>query len=298
MPDEVQKKGQLSNATAFPTYQFFQDSNYDFGIPGQNATSQTPQSPVALPVSNELQNTTAQASYEARSEADSYKARSEAATYEARSEAASSEARSGAATYEARSEAASSEARSGAATYEAGSGAPAEAPYEASRLSTVDNAPWATPSELGTVEASVKTTECSFAAEDEFSAKFNFEASLLKIFWRIDIDRNNHVSRPELMQAIENDWFTDDEKLLVKILLACYDDIALGSLLLDAGLTVRQILCFAPFAEIIASQSASQQPNADSSHSSNSTYGTADPKLQGRNGKKAQIHFQNQLFRR
>ena len=280
MPDEVQKKGQLSNATAFPTYQFFQDSNYDFGIPGQNATSQTPQSPVALPVSNELQNTTAQASYEARSEADSYKARSEAATYEARSEAASSEA------------------RSGAATYEAGSGAPAEAPYEASRLSTVDNAPWATPSELGTVEASVKTTECSFAAEDEFSAKFNFEASLLKIFWRIDIDRNNHVSRPELMQAIENDWFTDDEKLLVKILLACYDDIALGSLLLDAGLTVRQILCFAPFAEIIASQSASQQPNADSSHSSNSTYGTADPKLQGRNGKKAQIHFQNQLFRR
>jgi hypothetical protein len=174
MPDEQPKISQQSNVNAFSTYEFFQDSNYDFYTAGQNAAPQTPQSPAALP-----------------------------------------------------------------------SAEPQLLAYDC-----VDSAPWATPEE----SCPRNIAGLKADSEDDFSGNFNFEASLLKIFWRIDVDRNNHVSYSELTQAIESDWFAGDEKLLAKVLLACYDDITMGSLRLDAGVTVDQILRFGPFAEIIASQ--------------------------------------------
>ncbi|MBS2003152.1 MAG: hypothetical protein JST44_16685 [Cyanobacteria bacterium SZAS LIN-5] len=95
---------------------------------------------------------------------------------------------------------------------------------------------------------------------DVFSSTFNFNRSLLKIFWRIDIDHNNRVSKNELAIALQENWFEGDERVLAKLLYESYEDISPETIFCDAGLSVNNILSFGPFAEMAASQLESQIP--------------------------------------
>jgi len=95
---------------------------------------------------------------------------------------------------------------------------------------------------------------------DVFSSAFNFNRSLLKIFWRIDIDHNNRVSKNELAIALQENWFEGDERVLAKLLYESYEDISPETIFCDAGLSVNNILSFGPFAEMAASQLESQIP--------------------------------------
>lgn len=98
---------------------------------------------------------------------------------------------------------------------------------------------------------------CDAAA---FSRDFNFNRSLLKIFWRIDVDHNNRVSKNELAIALHNNWFDSDEKLLATLLYENYEDISPEAIFCDAGLSVNNILNFAPFAPMAAEKLESQAP--------------------------------------
>lgn len=95
---------------------------------------------------------------------------------------------------------------------------------------------------------------------DVFSADFNFNRSLLKIFWRIDIDHNNRVSKNELAMALQDNWFEGDEKTLAKLLYESYEDISPEAIFCDAGLSVNNILSFGAFAEMAASQLETELP--------------------------------------
>ncbi len=95
---------------------------------------------------------------------------------------------------------------------------------------------------------------------DVFSVDFNFNRSLLKIFWRIDVDHNNRVSKNELALALQDNWFEGDEKTLAKLLYQSYEDISPEAIFCDAGLSVNNILGFGPFAEMAASQLETQLP--------------------------------------
>ncbi|MBI2809699.1 MAG: EF-hand domain-containing protein [Candidatus Melainabacteria bacterium] len=97
-------------------------------------------------------------------------------------------------------------------------------------------------------------------APDVFSPDFNFNRSLLKIFWRIDIDHNNRVSRNELAQALQENWFGGDEKLLAKLLFEMYDDISPEAIFCDAGLSVNNILNFGPFGDMAKEELEAQIP--------------------------------------
>jgi hypothetical protein len=98
---------------------------------------------------------------------------------------------------------------------------------------------------------------CDAAA---FSRDFNFNRSLLKIFWRIDVDHNNRVSKNELAIALHNNWFDSDEKLLATLLYENYEDISPEAIFCDAGLSVNNILNFAPFAPMAAEKLEPQAP--------------------------------------
>ncbi len=87
-------------------------------------------------------------------------------------------------------------------------------------------------------------------APDVFSADFNFNRSLLKIFWRIDVDHNNRVSKNELALALQENWFAGDEKLLAKLLFEMYEDISPEAIFCDAGLSVNNILSYGPFGDM------------------------------------------------
>ncbi|MBS1955011.1 MAG: hypothetical protein JST89_12565 [Cyanobacteria bacterium SZAS-4] len=87
-------------------------------------------------------------------------------------------------------------------------------------------------------------------APDVFSADFNFNRSLLKIFWRIDIDHNNRVSKNELALALQENWFGGDEKVLASLLFEMYEEISPEAIFCDAGLSVNNILAYGPFGEM------------------------------------------------
>jgi hypothetical protein len=87
---------------------------------------------------------------------------------------------------------------------------------------------------------------------DVFSPDFNFNRSLLKIFWRIDSDHNNRVCKNELLIALSNDWFTGDERLLAKLMYEIYEEISKETIFCDAGLSINNILNFELFAELAA----------------------------------------------
>jgi hypothetical protein len=80
-----------------------------------------------------------------------------------------------------------------------------------------------------------------------FSSEFDFNRSLLKIFWRIDVDHNNRVSKNELATALSENWFSGDETLLAALLYDVYEEISPEAVLCDAGLSVNNILNYAPF---------------------------------------------------
>ncbi|HEY9730896.1 MAG TPA: hypothetical protein V6C89_03225 [Drouetiella sp.] len=98
-----------------------------------------------------------------------------------------------------------------------------------------------------------------------FSDAFNFNRSLLKIFWRIDVDHNNRVSKNELAIALDNNWFEGDERLLAMLLYESYEDISPEAIFCDAGLSVNNILSFAPFAPMAAEKLESQAPTLNQS---------------------------------
>jgi hypothetical protein len=87
---------------------------------------------------------------------------------------------------------------------------------------------------------------------DVFSPDFNFNRSLLKIFWRIDSDHNNRVCKNELLIALSNEWFTGNERLLAKLMYDIYEDISPETIFCDAGLSINNILNFELFAELAA----------------------------------------------
>ncbi len=100
-----------------------------------------------------------------------------------------------------------------------------------------------------------------------FSSEFNFNRSLLKIFWRIDVDHNNRVSKSELATALSENWFSGDEELLAQQLYDVYEQISPETVLCDAGLSVNNILNFAPFCgmsrQTLAPVSMTSPPNYD-----------------------------------
>lgn len=96
---------------------------------------------------------------------------------------------------------------------------------------------------------------------DVFSADFNFNRSLLKIFWRIDVDHNNRVSKKELALALQENWFDGDEKVLAKLLYESYEDISPETIFCDAGLSINNILNFGPFGEMAAEQLETEIPD-------------------------------------
>lgn len=97
-------------------------------------------------------------------------------------------------------------------------------------------------------------------SELAFSAKFDFNESLLKIFWRIDIDRNNRVNKAELQNAIGQNWFDGDEQILAAVLLSFYDELVCAPVFCDVGLSVNQILSSPLFSEMSTKESDFYQP--------------------------------------
>lgn len=91
-------------------------------------------------------------------------------------------------------------------------------------------------------------------APDVFSYDFNFNRSLLKIFWRIDVDHNNRVSKNELALALQENWFGGDETVLAKLLYEMYEDISPEAIFCDAGLSVNNILNYGPFGDLVKEQ--------------------------------------------
>ncbi len=87
-----------------------------------------------------------------------------------------------------------------------------------------------------------------------FSSDFNFNRSLLKIFWRIDVDHNNRVSKNELALALQENWFGGDEKVLARLLFEMYEDISPETIFCDAGLSVNNILNYGPFGDMAKEQ--------------------------------------------
>lgn len=127
--------------------------------------------------------------------------------------------------------------------------------------------------------------------EIEFSDQFDFNASLLKIFWRIDVDRNNRVNRAELECAVRDHWFTGDEEVLALALLGEYDEIMPGPMIADAGLSVAQILNFAPFCQLAQSTMgrSREQPSNNS---------WSEERASKKKKKSMQVLFEKSRFRR
>lgn len=98
-------------------------------------------------------------------------------------------------------------------------------------------------------------------APDVFSSDFNFNRSLLKIFWRIDVDHNNRVSKNELALALQENWFGGDEKVLAKLLFEMYEDISPEAIFCDAGLSVNNILNYGPFGDMANEQLETEIPD-------------------------------------
>ncbi|HEY9678792.1 MAG TPA: hypothetical protein V6C76_12335 [Drouetiella sp.] len=86
-------------------------------------------------------------------------------------------------------------------------------------------------------------------SSNTFSSDFDFNRSLLKIFWRIDVDHNNRVSKRELALALDENWFSGNERVLAKILFEAYEDISPEAIFCDAGLSVNNILSYGPFSD-------------------------------------------------
>ncbi|CAN5263597.1 hypothetical protein BH10CYA1_BH10CYA1_36050 [soil metagenome] len=97
-------------------------------------------------------------------------------------------------------------------------------------------------------------------APDVFGPDFNFNRSLLKIFWRIDVDHNNRVSKNELALALQENWFGGDEKLLAKLLFEMYEEISPEAIFCDAGLSVNNILNYGPFSDMAREELEAQIP--------------------------------------
>jgi hypothetical protein len=116
------------------------------------------------------------------------------------------------------------------------------------------------------VEAATSGEWNAFAAipttnvQDVCSPDFNFNRSLLKIFWRIDIDHNNRVSKNELATALQENWFQGDERVLAKLLFDMYEEISPEAVFCDAGLSVNNILSFGPFGDMVAQQVDTEMP--------------------------------------
>lgn len=111
-------------------------------------------------------------------------------------------------------------------------------------------------------EAPAAQSASQLLPPEQFSANFSFNRSLLKIFWRIDVDHNNRVSKRELAQALDENWFSGDERLLAKLLHEIYEDISPEAIFCDAGLSVNNIYNFPPFAELAATQVEPEQSPA------------------------------------
>jgi hypothetical protein len=79
---------------------------------------------------------------------------------------------------------------------------------------------------------------------------FDLNKILTEIFWRIDVNRNNRISKAELEQAVVLRWFSGDSAELAKILFDDYDRIVPLPYLEDAGLSIEDILRYPPFSHI------------------------------------------------
>jgi len=79
---------------------------------------------------------------------------------------------------------------------------------------------------------------------------FDLNKILTEIFWRIDVNRNNRISKAELEQAVVLRWFSGDSAELANILLGDYDRIVPLPYLDDAGLSIEDILRYPPFSHI------------------------------------------------
>lgn len=89
-----------------------------------------------------------------------------------------------------------------------------------SNNSNTNNVPNNRPSNVGQVE-----TESHGRRDIVFSQNFKFKATLLNIFWKIDKDDDQRLSKQELSDAMSNGRFHDDEELIICLLWRHFDDI-------------------------------------------------------------------------
>ncbi|HEY9717517.1 MAG TPA: hypothetical protein V6C69_08610 [Trichormus sp.] len=110
--------------------------------------------------------------------------------------------------------------------------------------SNTNNAPNNQPSNVGQVE-----TESHGRRDIVFSQNFKFKPTLLSIFWKIDKDDDQRLSKSELSDAMSNGSFHDDEELILCLLWRHFDDIRrrkiMSSTFFDRrGISIEEIEAF------------------------------------------------------
>lgn len=74
-----------------------------------------------------------------------------------------------------------------------------------------------------------------------FSENFKFKATLLSIFWKIDKDADQRLSKSELSDAMSNGQFHGDEELIICLLWRHFDDIRRRKIMASTFFDIRGI---------------------------------------------------------
>jgi len=89
-----------------------------------------------------------------------------------------------------------------------------------------------------------------------FSENFKFKPTLLSIFWKIDKDDDQRLSKSELSNALSGGHFHDDEELIICLLWRHFDDIRRQKLSSTTffdrrGISVDEIVAFEGWAKYL-----------------------------------------------
>jgi hypothetical protein len=119
------------------------------------------------------------------------------------------------------------------------------------------------------VDAGSEPVRATSSGTGGFSENFKFKPTLLNIFWKIDSNHDQRLSKQELHIAIRHGKFHDDEELLAGLLMQHFDYIRTNKLRSSRffdqrGLKVEEIMSY-PWATFVPPESLPvQDPFASS----------------------------------